>query len=183
VAQRRFHYEVAFERYLRDQGIPYIAVDEAKRALQADTYPPMSLKSFDFVVYTEFGRNLLVDVKGRIHRGGSGRATPNWVTEADVESMQAWQRLFGEQFDPVFVFLYWCRSEAPDALFNEVFEAGGRWYMTLAIRLSDYMQHMKPRSASWATLDMPSKAFRRLAVPFRELANPVEAAGVLLDVE
>ena len=33
VAQRRFHYEQAFEHYLRANAIPYVAVNEAKRAL------------------------------------------------------------------------------------------------------------------------------------------------------
>ena len=181
MAQRRFHYEVAFEAYLREQGTPYIAVDEAKRALNGATYPPVSLKSFDFVVYTEFGPNLLIDVKGRKHAGSSSGGGPNWVTQADVDSLRAWHELFGGQFDPVFVFLYWCQGDVQDALFNEVFEHGGRWYMTMAIRLSDYTEHMKPRSASWGTLDMPNRDFRRLAVPFCELANPVEAAGVMLD--
>ena len=34
MAQRRFHYELAFEHYLRAKAIPYVAVDEAKRSLQ-----------------------------------------------------------------------------------------------------------------------------------------------------
>ena len=33
VAQRRFHYEQAFEHYLRANRVPYVAVDEAKKAL------------------------------------------------------------------------------------------------------------------------------------------------------
>ena len=33
MAQRRFHYEQAFEHYLRANRIPYVAVDEAKKAL------------------------------------------------------------------------------------------------------------------------------------------------------
>ena len=41
--------------------MPYVAVDEAKRAL----FSTAKLKSFDFVVYSKTGPNLLVDVKGR----------------------------------------------------------------------------------------------------------------------
>ena len=40
MAQRRFHYEQAFERYLRQHAIPYVAVDEAKRAPGHRSNPP-----------------------------------------------------------------------------------------------------------------------------------------------
>jgi hypothetical protein len=33
VTQRRHHYEAAFEQYLRATRVPYVAVDEAKKAL------------------------------------------------------------------------------------------------------------------------------------------------------
>ena len=33
MTQRRFHYEKAFEYYLRANKIPYVAVDEAKKSL------------------------------------------------------------------------------------------------------------------------------------------------------
>lgn len=33
MAQRRHHYEQAFEAFLRDQRIPYVSVNEAKKAL------------------------------------------------------------------------------------------------------------------------------------------------------
>ena len=74
---RRFHYDLAFEHYLRQNGIPYVAVDEAKRALSgryASGQAPAKLKSFDFVVYSEAGANLLVDVKGRKLSVRRGRA-------------------------------------------------------------------------------------------------------------
>ena len=61
MADRSVHYEAAFEAYLRSRGIPYVAVDEAKKALFANA----KLKSFDFVVYSKNGPNLLIDVKGR----------------------------------------------------------------------------------------------------------------------
>ena len=68
MADRSIHYEAAFEAFLRDRGIPYVAVDEAKKALFADA----RLKSFDFVVYSKNGPNLLVDVKGRQLCGKGG---------------------------------------------------------------------------------------------------------------
>ena len=33
MADRMVHYEAAFEHYLRERGIPYVAVDEAKKAM------------------------------------------------------------------------------------------------------------------------------------------------------
>ena len=49
MADRTVHYEAAFEGYLRHRAIPYVAIDEAKRALFANA----KLKSFDFVVYSK----------------------------------------------------------------------------------------------------------------------------------
>jgi hypothetical protein len=102
MAQRRFHYEQAFEHYLRANTIPYVAVDEAKRALSGHgTSPgagPAKLKSFDFVVYSESGANLLVDVKGRKHSGKTGRSFQNWVTRDDVKCLETWSGIFGDGF-------------------------------------------------------------------------------------
>ena len=198
MAQRRFHYEQAFEHYLRANGIPYVAVDEAKRALQgrADQPGTRKLKSFDFVVYSEAGPNLLVDVKGRkLSLRTPARPKPaaddalfdptppstparppaprsamqNWVTRDDVACLQSWETIFGDGFDPVFAFLFWCDDQPPDALFLEVFEFNKRWYAVLAMRLADYMQHMRDRSAKWDTVSVPSRAFTQHARPLKEL--------------
>lgn len=77
MAQRRHHYEKAFEDFLRARRIPYVAVDEAKKALMPDSAAlrvqerdaagstaDLALKSFDFVLYGS-GINLLAEVKGR----------------------------------------------------------------------------------------------------------------------
>ena len=60
MANRDNHYEAAFEEFLRVKQIPYVAVDETKRALLGDA----SLKSLDFIVSTALGVSWLVDVKG-----------------------------------------------------------------------------------------------------------------------
>lgn len=172
MAQRRFHYDVAFEHYLRSNAIAYVAVDEAKRALHAandKTEAPWKLKSFDFVVYSESADNLLIDVKGRKHSGRSTRSLDNWVTRSDVDCMEQWEQLFGDGFEGAFAFLYWCEAQPPDALFTEIFEVGERWYALLAIRLTDYRQHMKERSPKWDTVNMPAARFHELAVPLNEL--------------
>jgi hypothetical protein len=171
MAQRRFHYEQAFEHYLRANGIPYVAVDEAKRALQrtAGGGAPSGLKSFDFVVYSEGGPNLLIDVKGRKHSGRTGQNLQNWVTRDDVKCLQKWAGIFGSGFDPAFAFLFWCDTQPPDALFLELFVYNERWYAVLATRLSLYVEHMRDRSAKWDTVSVPAEAFREMAVPLKAL--------------
>ncbi len=61
MANRDNHYEAAFEAYLRSRGVPYVAVDEAKRSVLSDGG---SIKSLDFIVSAP-AATWLVDVKGR----------------------------------------------------------------------------------------------------------------------
>ena len=179
--QRRFHYELAFEHYLRANGIAYVAVDEARRAIvgqsglgRLDEQGDGRLKSFDFVVYSETGANLLVDVKGRKLTARRGSATSassfqNWVTAEDVDHLGRWEAIFGQGFVGAFAFLFWCDAPPPDALFQEVFEHKGKWYAVLAVTLADYRARMKPRSRKWETVCLPSKTFQSLAVPLKEM--------------
>jgi hypothetical protein len=180
MAQRRFHYEQAFEHYLRANRTPYVAVDEAKKALMpvagkgrggSSVSDLPALKSFDFVVYTP-QRNLLVDVKGRMF-GAAAAANPqsnrryeSWVTQDDVTSLRHWQQLFGSDFDAVFVFAYCLRQQPPDALFDELFEFNGKWYALREVRLADYTPVMVKRSDKWQTLHVPGEAFARISRPF-----------------
>ena len=48
MANRDNHYESAFEEFLRARQVPYVAIDESKRALSDDS----SLKNLDFIVYS-----------------------------------------------------------------------------------------------------------------------------------
>lgn len=174
MAQRRFHYEQAFEHYLRANRIPYVAVDEAKKALVPPPASPAgseTIKSFDFVVYPE-GRSLLVDVKGRMYGSAtsatseSGRRLESWVMQEDVDGLAHWQELFGSDFEAVFVFIYCLRQQPPDALFEEVFTFGDRWYALRETALADYARDMVPRSARWGTVHVPAAAFARISRPF-----------------
>src|SRR3954469_4900088 len=107
MADRNVHYEAAFEAFLRDRGIPYVAVDEAKKALFANA----KLKSFDFVVYSRNGPNLLVDVKGRQARAEAGAGAPRgsqtWTTEQKVNDLMQGEQVFGEGYKAVRTFVYW----------------------------------------------------------------------------
>ena len=61
MANRDNHYEAAFEEFLRSRGVPYVAVDEAKRSLMGDG---ASIKSLDFIVSASGGTSWLVDCEG-----------------------------------------------------------------------------------------------------------------------
>jgi len=183
MAQRQHHYEQAFEDYLRARRIPYVAVDEAKKALLPEpsvsfrsmdrsTDQNSALKSFDFVIYGE-GLNLLVEIKGRkvaqraaSPRPGKPGRLENWVTIDDVASLQRWEQLFGQEFQAAFVFVYWCDDQPPDALFQEMFESRGRWYALRAVKVRDYSGVMKVRSPRWRTVNVPPAAFERISAPF-----------------
>jgi len=176
MAQRRFHYEQAFEHYLRANRIPYVAVDEAKKSLLSDqpdhrSAIPIKLKSFDFVVYAD-SRNLLIDVKGRMFGTAgsktslSNRRLESWVTLDDVKSLQRWQELFGREFEATFVFAYCLRQQPPDALFEECFSHNGRWYALREVPLASYCEEMVTRSERWKTVHLPRDAFDRLSRPF-----------------
>lgn len=194
VAQRRHHYERAFEQYLRRTRVPYVAVNEARKALLPEKAPltlargsddgegggaPEALKSLDFVVYGD-GGNLLVEIKGRKlarRASGASKRLECWVSREDVRALRAWSWLFGPEFGAVFVFVYWCDDQPPDGLFQEVFEYQGRWYAVRSIDLDDYEGAMKTRSPRWGTVDLPAQAYERLSRPFRPSGGP---RGVLM---
>lgn len=160
MADRSVHYEAAFEAFLRDRGIPYVAVDEAKKALFADA----RLKSFDFVVYSKGGPNLLVDVKGRQLCGKSARgAFQTWTTEQDVTDLAQWEQVFGEGFKAVVAFVFWI--DAPLTPELGMYEHRDRWYLMMGVDLNEYRNHMRRRSVKWETVAIPQADFRSLARP------------------
>ena len=168
-SKKVIHYEAAFEDYLRQKGLPYIAVDEAKKALFAGA----KLKSFDFVVYRPTGKNLLVDVKGRKlspARNGKGGATAlqNWTTREDIDDLRQWQEIFGDGFSAIFLFMFHWPARVEESPFPDLFAFQEKWYAMQAISIADYRTHMKPRSAAWGTVHLPMADFRRLAKPFEE---------------
>ena len=160
MADRTVHYEAAFEAFLRDRKIPYVAVDEAKKALFANA----KLKSFDFVVYSKGGPNLLVDVKGRSCRNRSARSGfETWTTERDVSDLLQWEQVFGEGFKAVFSFVYWI--DPPLTRDVGMYEFRERWYLLMGIDLAEYRDHMRRRSVKWETVSLPAEDFRLLARP------------------
>lgn len=185
------HYEQAFEHYLQQCRLPYVAVDQAKKAVFAD----VRLKSFDFIVYGRQSRCFLVDVKGRKFPRSQfekGRWGQNWVTADDVDGLMRWQEIFGGDYVALFVFAYWLcddwhgracmagpprdRPTGPRAsssnLFETVFNHGQRDYFFAGVQLDAYRRHMKPRSPKWRTVYVPARHFGQLVRPFSELMPP-----------
>src|SRR5687768_6132852 len=102
--ERSNHYEAAFEAYLQDRQLCYIAVCETRRSTLGGT----RIKSLDFVVYGGAGARLLVDVKGRRFPSGSkGRHVWEcWSTQDDIDGLGMWTTVFGPGYRGLLVFAY-----------------------------------------------------------------------------
>lgn len=180
MAKRDNHYEAAFEAYLRERHVAYVAVDEAKRAKMSDG----SLKSLDFIVSRtesnevasenlgiaesprESGGSWLIDVKGR--RFPSGRSKQywkNWSTRDDLRSLARWQRLFGDQSVSLFVFAYHILGNRSPLPAEQLFRFRDSLYGFVGIELAGYLRWARPLSKKWDTVTMPTAAFRQLAAP------------------
>jgi hypothetical protein len=159
--KRDNHYERAFEAYLRDRGIPYVAVDEAKRARMGDR----SLKSLDFIV-SSTQNSWLVDVKGRLFPSGEQKQYwKNWSTRDDLTSLSQWQRLFGGRFTAMFVFAYGVLGDRAPLPAEQLFAYGDGLYGFVAIELEAYAAHARAISPRWDTVAMPTASFRQFARP------------------
>lgn len=160
------HYEAAFQKYLQTRQIPYVAVDESKRAAFRDA----KLKSFDFIVYSEGESNWLIDIKGRrwAARSSSRRPTwENWVTEADLAGLRAWEQVFGPSFRGLLVFAYWIAGPAeppPEVLF----EHRDQRYVFCGIPLEEYCLAARLRSPRWGTVNLPVREFQRWVRPLAD---------------
>lgn len=163
MAHRDNHYEAAFEDYLRCRGWPYVAVDETKKAIFADA----RIKSFDFLVYSSNGPNLLVDVKGRKfpdggmrgRKRGATRAWENWITREDIDGLREWQGVFGADFAGMLVFAYWLQGPPQRSPFQDVHLFRQKHYAFVGMLLDDYVSACHPRSAKWQTVTMPGDEF------------------------
>ncbi|MCC6124717.1 MAG: HYExAFE family protein [Pirellulales bacterium] len=173
MANRDNHYEAAFEEYLRSRGVPYVAVDEARRSVLSDGG---SIKSLDFIVSTPSQVTWLVDVKGRRFPSGDEQKQywKNWSTADDLKSLAQWESLFGESFRGLFVFAYDVLGDRAPLPSEQLFEYRGKWYGFVAIPLGDYVDHAHQISPRWDTLAMPTAEFRRLARPLEELLGVSE---------
>ena len=163
MANRQVIYEACFEDYIRMAGVPYVAVDEAKKALFAG----VQLKSFDFVVYSAAGPNLLVDVKGRLMPGRAARGghLQNWVMREDLDSLARWEGVFGSGFAALLVFCYHLAVPEAAARFQVVHLFRGEYYGILGVYRNVYAEACRQRSKAWDTVSVPAAVFRQMAKP------------------
>lgn len=172
---RANHYDAAFEEYLRQGHVPYVAVNEARRSVLED----VSLKSLDFVVHSPQLGPLLVDVKGR-RFPASGESTSrkweSWATADDLASMSRWETVFGAKYRAILVFAYLLpemdRSKANSSQdLESMLVFRGRSYAFYGVWAAEYQQAMKTRSPKWETVWLPSQTFRDLRFPLRNLSQ------------
>lgn len=164
MGKRANHYDAAFEEFLRRSRTPYVFVDEQRRSLLHDS----SLKSMDFIVYSQGSRNLLVDVKGRqfpSNGSGGGHKWENWATEDDLQSLLEWERVFGTGFRSLLVFAYDVIDGRHHREFEFLFEFREHHYAFFGVWADRYADQMRTRSESWQTVSLPSDSYRELRSP------------------
>jgi len=171
MADRNNHYEAAFEEFLRCHGIPYVAVDEAKRSILADG---ASIKSPAFIAPSPGPMTWLVDVKGRRFPSGDEQKQywKNWSTQDDIKSLAQWESLFGQGFVGLFVFAYNIVGNRAPLPPERLFEFHGGLYGFVAVRLDDYAANCHQISPRWDTVALSTVDFRRLARPLEEFLFP-----------
>jgi hypothetical protein len=167
------HYEAAFEAYLRDARLAYVAVDEARRATLDDE----PVKSLDFIVNGPGGSKLLIDVKGRKFPGGRPERPSyvwqSWSTRDDVDSLRRWEQTFGPGGLGLLVFVYHLLpTVALPPGTRDLWPWRGRRYLLRAVTASDYARSMRERSRKWGTVYLPGAAFRAAVKPFRDFTHP-----------
>jgi hypothetical protein len=161
-------YERAFENWLIDNHIQYIAVDEHKRA----AFARHKIKSFDFLLYPRTGQIIIAEVKGRKFKGTSFAHLTGiecWVTTEDVDGLAQWREVFGPGHQAIFVFVYSVEKIDVDFDGKPVFEYDADPYVLFCIKLDDYRSFMKRRSPKWQTVTLPADKFRQCAIEIDDL--------------
>lgn len=169
MANRNNHYEAAFEAWLQQFQVPYVAVDEARRmALGGRT-----LKNLDFIVSGDVTQpgptKWLIDVKGRQFPTAGNQYWRNWTTKDEIASLAHWEELFGPTAQAILVFAYNIVGDLAPLPADELFEFQQRLYGFVAVRLDHYASLARTLSVRWDTVTVQAENFRAIARPVREL--------------
>lgn len=151
------NYEKVFEEIIRACEIPYIAINEAKRAVVEGK----KIKSLDFIVASKLGVYLL-DIKGKTfpygwpHRLITSRDYwENWVHKGDLEGMELWSNLFGsKKVQSLLVFIYKILKQDELDNFIDYVEMHNIYYGFVAIPTFLYRRHWKQRSTAQGFIAM-----------------------------
>ena len=164
-------YEAAFEAFLKEQGLCYVAVDETRRAVLGD----IPVKNLDFIVLGPTGAKLLVDVKGRRFPGGPADKPryvwESWAMRDDVDGLTHWQSLFGADYQPLFAFMYRVMPTVTLADSPDLWRYKDELYLFRAVTLDEYRKHMRRASPKWGTVGLPKGTFEQIARPFRYFSH------------
>ena len=172
--KRDNHYERAFESFLRQRRIPYLAISEQRRNIAPDG---TTVKTPDFLLSPPHRTPWIVDVKGRRFPGRGG-AWKHWTTWDDFVGMRRWESVFGQGGEGLFVFAYQiCGSTAPLPE-ERLFSYNKRLYAFVALRSRDYWPEARLLSPRWNTYSMPVGRFRALARPIEDFLTPLPPPAV-----
>jgi hypothetical protein len=161
-------YERAFEGWLIDHHVEYLRADEHKRI----GTPRESVKNFDFLLYANHSRRIIVEVKGRTFEGTSLADMTGldcWVTLDDVEGLRTWQQALGPDHEAVFVFAYRIANVDVELDGREKLVVDEDTYVFFCVGIEDYRRHMKRRSPKWQTVTLPAQAFRQCVRELKDL--------------
>ncbi len=157
------HYERAFESWLRQRRVPYVAIEQVRRSADKDG----PIKSFDFLVHSG-RRHWVVDVKGKRFPAASGtRETwwENWIHLADIEGLFAWEQHFGAGYEALLVYAYWLQIPAGGPAVPATLSFDGRDYLLVAVPVRKFAEHCRRRSTRWKAVHVPEKTFTKLIRP------------------
>lgn len=145
MVKRWYHQEVAFEHFLRNKNIRYLAIDEAKRPIAID-------KNFDFLIFTN-SKVFIVDVKGKQipYRGRGGFLWETWIHPKDLTGLRQWEDMLKPLLkcpvESLITYVYWIRDKSFIPEFKTIFKYKGKNYGIKAITLSDFDKHKQVRGA------------------------------------
>ena len=160
-------YEQAFESWLIDNRLQYVAVDQQKRRVFARS----RIKSFDFLLYPVHLPPVIAEVKGRKFKGKSLASLSGlecWTTMEDIRGLIRWEQVFGKGTEAVFVFVYKIENIDVETDGNEIYDFEADRYTFYTVRLDDYREYMTVRSPKWHTVTLPAAKFRKYAMPIRQ---------------
>jgi hypothetical protein len=165
-------YEKAFEIYLRQRGLRFVAIDESRRTLENGE----SLKSLDFIVYGSQQARLLVDIKGRRFPGGTvenpNNTWQNWSTLEDINGLRRWEERFGSPYRGVIVFVYDIQTWADLPMGTpELLVLKNQRFLLRGIDAAEYRKVMRVRSPKWGTVGLGRDDFRNLVKPVGEFLD------------
>ncbi|MEW5955081.1 MAG: HYExAFE family protein [Candidatus Micrarchaeota archaeon] len=156
------NYELAFEAFLRQHQLLYLAINEARRPI----FRGRKVKNFDFIVVSKNKKLLLIDIKGKQfpYESKIGKNYwENWITKDDGVYLAQWSKVF--HATALLVYVYKIKYAADEALFDDLFRFKGKKYGLAAIEIGDYLKNAKPRSGKFKAISVSREKMPLLTKP------------------